>query len=302
MLFLHRHRRQVRELTYDVAQDGFTAPNLNQLAEHVTKSGIKDMCLVDYPIPQLWCVRYDGEIAVLTYLRKEEVVGWSRVVMDGDVESICSIPSSLSGDEGEDEIWMVVERTVNGSVKRFVELLQSNEDVEDIEDYWYLHCALDYDGTPTTTVSGLDHLAGETVRCLADGIVISNKTVSAGGVVTLGGSYSRVIVGLPYTATIRPSQKSGQTHEGIKKRIVKLWLRLYQSLGGTVGPDATTQDTISMRAPGSTFGEQVEPFTGDWPLDFAGGPDEAVDIVIKHDHPLPFHLLGIVAKVVVYDS
>lgn len=302
MLFLHRHRRQIRELTYDVAQDGFNAPNLNQLAEHITSSGIKDMCMVDYPIPQLWCVRYDGEIAVLTYLRREEVVGWSRVVMNGDVESICSIPSALSGDEGEDQVWLVVERTVAGSVKRFVELLQNNEDVEDIEDYWYLHCALDYDSTATTTVSGLSHLAGETVSCLADGFVLSNKVVSAGGVVTLGGSYSRVIVGLPYTATIQPSRKGGQTPEGIKKRIVKMWLRLYKSLGGTIGPNDSTQDAISMRTPGTDFRAQVEPFTGDWPIAFPAGASEAPDIVIKHTQPLPFCLLGIVAKMVVYDS
>lgn len=304
ILFLHRHRRQVRELTYDVARDGFDATNLNQLADHITASGIKEWAWVDYPVPQLWCVRYDGTIAVLTYLRKEEVVGWTRIVMDGDVESICSIPSSLSGDEGEDQVWLIVKRTIGTATKRFVELVKFNEDLDtgDLEDQWLLHCALDYDDTPTTTVSGLTHLAGETVNCLADGIVISGKTVSASGVVALGGSYSRVIVGLPYTSTIRPSRKSGGAPEGIKKRIVKMWLRLYQSLGGTVGPDATTQDTIGMRAPGSDFGAQVEPFTGDWPLGFAGGASESVDIMIKHTQPLPFHLLGIVAKVVVYDS
>lgn len=304
ILFLHRHRRQVRELTYDVSRDGFDAPNLNQLAEHITESGIKEWAWVDYPIPQLWCVRYDGEVAVLTYLRKEEVVGWSRIVHDGDVESICSIPSALSGDEGEDQVWIIVKRTIGAATKRYVELVKFNDDLDtgDLEDQWLLHCALDYDSTATTTVSGLSHLAGETVTCLADGIVLSGKTVSSAGVVTLGGSYSRVIVGLPYTATIQPSRKGGQTPEGIKKRIVKIWLRLYQSLGGTIGPDATTQDTISMRAPGSTFGAQVEPYTGDWPLGFAGGASETPDIVIKHTQPLPFHLLGIVAKMVVYDS
>lgn len=306
ILFLHRHRRQVRELTYDVARDGFDAPNLNQLADHITASGVKAWAWVDYPIPQLWCVRYDGAIAVLTYLRKEEVVGWTRIVMDGEVESICSIPSALSGDEGEDQVWLIVKRTIGGATKRFVELLKSNEDVTDLHDYWYLHSALSYDSTATTTVSGLTHLAGETVTCLADGFVLSNKVVSAGGVVTLGGSYSRVIVGLPYTSTIQPSplqvQFGGGTTEGIKKRITKCWLRLYKSLGGTIGPDSATQDVIAMRTPGTDFAEQVAVYTGDWPMAFPGSPSEKVDIVIKHTQPLPFNLLGIVSKVTVYDS
>lgn len=305
ILFLHRHRRQVRELTYDIAADGFQAPNLNQLAEHVTESGIKEMAFVEYPIPQLWCVRHDGEVAVLTYLRREEVVGWTRIVTDGIVESICAIPSSLAGNEGEDEVWLLVARTIGGATKRYVELVKSNEAVTDIEDYWYLHSALSYDGTPTTTVSGLTHLAGETVDCLADGFWLHGKTVSAGGVVTLGGSYSRVICGLPYTSTLKVPvqvQYGGGTLEGVKKRITKLWLRLYKSLGGTIGPDTGTQDVIAFRTPSMALGSQVPVVTDDKQVSFAGGPAEKVEIMIKHSQPLPFNVLGIVSKVVVYDS
>ena len=39
----------------------------------------------------------------------------------------------------------------------------------DVEDAFYLDSGLTYDSTPTTTISGVDHLEGETVQVLADG-------------------------------------------------------------------------------------------------------------------------------------
>jgi len=302
ILFLHRHRREIRELTYDISTDGFQCPSLNQLAEHITLSGIKEWAFVHYPIPQLWCVRNDGQIAVLTYLRREEVVGWTRIVTDGAVESICAVPSSLSGEEGRDEIWLIVNRTINGVTKRYVELLKSNEAVTDIEDYWYLHSAMSYDGTPTTTISGLTHLAGETVTCLADGVALTGLVVSSAGVLSLGGSYSRVIVGLPYTSIldviVRP-QFNGTTLEGIKKRITKAWLLLFKSLGGTIGPDEDTQDVIPFRTPAMNIGQQIPVFTGRKEISFPGGPSEEVHVHLEHSQPLPFNVLGIACDVVV---
>jgi len=302
ILVLHRHRRRVLEMTYDLASDGMKAPNLNQLAEHITESGIKEMAFADYPIPQLWCVRNDGEIAVLTYIRNEEVVGWSRIVTDGTVESICVIPSSMAGAEGTDQVWLLVARTIGGETRRYVELIKDNREIDNMEDYWYLHCALAYNGTAISTVSGLSHLAGETVTCLADGIVLRNKTVSATGTVALGRSAERVLVGLPYTSILQPCPIQPQGTEGVKKRIAKLWLRLFKSLGGTIGPDEDTQDVIAMRVPGQDMDAQVPVYTGDWQMPFAGGAAEKVDIMIRHGDPLPFNVLGIISKLVVYDS
>ena len=76
----------------------------------------------------LWCVRDDGVFAGLTYLRSEEVVAWHRHKLGGTfgtgssatgygvVESVASI----AGDINEDELWVIVKRTINGNTKRYV--------------------------------------------------------------------------------------------------------------------------------------------------------------------------------------
>ena len=58
-----------------------------------------------------------------------------------------------------------------------------------------------YNGAPTTTITGLDHLEGKEVTALADGSVVTGKTVSSGQI-TLGTEASVVHVGLPYTGKL----------------------------------------------------------------------------------------------------
>ena len=95
ILFAHRNRREIREMNYSFNTDSLDSMNLNQLADHILESGVNGMAFQQKPDPTLWCWRDDGEIACLVYNRKEEVVGWYRVVTDGVVESIACIPSSM---------------------------------------------------------------------------------------------------------------------------------------------------------------------------------------------------------------
>ena len=63
----------------------------------------------------------------LTYRREEEVVAWHKHVIGGSlirgqavVESIATLPT----DTGEDELFMIVKRTINSVTKRYVEKLK----------------------------------------------------------------------------------------------------------------------------------------------------------------------------------
>ena len=70
----------------------------------------------------VWAVRDDGELAVMSYERAQDVYSWCRVKtstnpatgtttpVDSDVESVCVIPS---GSE-EDQVWISVERVMEG--------------------------------------------------------------------------------------------------------------------------------------------------------------------------------------------
>src|SRR5690606_3050614 len=112
---------------------------------------------------------------------------------DGIVESIETIPSP---DGGRDEVWLIVRREIDGQTRRYVEYIERPwERGDDPADVFYVDSGLTYDGPPTTTISGLDHLEGETVQIAANGASHPDRTVT-NGQITLDRPASKVTVGL----------------------------------------------------------------------------------------------------------
>ena len=91
-----------------------------------------------------------------------------------------------------------------------------------------------------STITGLDHLEGETVNILADGAVHPRRVVSSGAVV-LDFPASVVQAGLPITANIYTLpfaiQVDNAFGQGRAKNINRAWMRVYRSSGIWVGPD-----------------------------------------------------------------
>ena len=138
LLFVQRNGRKVRELVYELNKDGWVAPDLTLLAEHITKGEIVEIAYQQQPDAILWCVRGDGVLLGMTYERDQKVVGWHRHVTDGTIESAAVI----YGIGTEDEVWVAVNRVVDGAVKRFLERFQlqwrDHLDNEDVNNWRYL--------------------------------------------------------------------------------------------------------------------------------------------------------------------
>jgi hypothetical protein len=87
-------------------------------------TGINEMAYQQEPDSNIWCVRDDGVLACLTYQRSENVIAWSRHIFGGAFGSgnaVCESVASISGVLTEDEVWVIVKRTINGATKRYVE-------------------------------------------------------------------------------------------------------------------------------------------------------------------------------------
>jgi len=82
-IFLQRAKRKIRELAYNFDSDGYQAPDMTILAEHITESGITQMDYQQEPFSIVWCVRTDGVLAGLTYNRLEQVTAWHRHIFGG---------------------------------------------------------------------------------------------------------------------------------------------------------------------------------------------------------------------------
>jgi hypothetical protein len=94
-MFLQRAKRKVREMVYNYEVDGFIAPDMTILAEHITQGGITSFAYQQEPDSILWATRADGTLLGLTYQRNEKVVGWHRHILGGFSDSGKSIVRSF---------------------------------------------------------------------------------------------------------------------------------------------------------------------------------------------------------------
>ena len=308
-LFLQRAKRKIRELAYNFDVDGYVAPDLTILAEHVTESGIIQMAYQEEPNSIVWCVRADGQLLGFTYQREQQVTAWHRHIFGGSFGSGNAVVESvevLPTDNSEYQVWVIVKRTIDGATKRYVEYLH-NQDFDETDDtsFNYLDSQLAYNGSATTTISGLDHLEGEEVSILADGATHPNKTVSSGAI-TLDRSSTKVKVGLPYVSLLQTMRIDAGSQNGTSqsktKRIYEITARLYESIGIEIGPDLDNMERIPFRSSANLMDSGVNVFTGDKDIEFRGNYETDGFIFVRQNQPLPLTVLSLYPRLVTNDG
>ena len=289
ILFVQRGGRKVREFVYTWEKDGYSSPDMTILADHITQSGIVETALQQLPDSILWCVLGDGSVAALTYERDQEVIGWHKHTTDGKILSCCVIPN---GDE--DKVYWACER--NGA--RMIEVMASRN-ISSVQDSFFVDSGKVFSGSNMTTLSGLSHLNGKTVRILADGAVQRDKVVT-NGAVTLDVPASKAAVGLAYESLISPMPIEIELQNGQsvlrKKTVSELRLRVYASVGGKVrcGGDSW-QKIVSRDVLEDNMDKAIVPKDEVIVLNMISGHETSTTIEIAQDAPLPFNLTSLVA-------
>jgi hypothetical protein len=308
-LFLQRAKRKLRELAYNFDVDGYVAPDLTILAEHISEGGFKQLSYQQEPNQIIWCVRNDGQLIGLTYQREQEVVAWHRHIFGGAFSSgnaVCESVATIPTDDSEYQTWVIVKRTINGATKRYIEYIHNlNFDETDDTSFNFLDSQLSYDGSPVTTISGLSHLEGQTVSILADGATHPDKVVSSGEI-TLNRSASKVKVGLGFTSLLQTMRLDAGSQNGTSqsktKRIYEITIRLYESLGVEVGPDLNNMERIPFRSSANLMNSGVGVFTGDKEVEFRGNYETDGFIFVRQDQPLPLTILSLYPKLITNDG
>jgi len=471
-IFLQRARRKIRELAYNFDTDGYTAPDLTILADHISESGLTDMSYQQEPYSVVWAVRADGQMAGLTYNRLENVVAWHRHIFGGKSDtgktvkqqkisftanstnvnttsnqititghglatgdqvyyyaasnkigglsnskvyyvinvdanniklaistanasantaiSLTSAPGSdttqfiyqgvninnnilfvsahgfksgnhifyknsgtaisglsentkyfvekiddnqiqlysdearetvvnltsahsseqtdkilthakvesvacIDGDGEEDQVWVIVQRYINGATKRYVEYFTPFEFNEDLTAFHFLDSGLNYTGGETSTLSGLTHLEGEVVDIIGEGSVQNSKTVSSGSI-NLDTAIEEAQVGLLYSSdlqTMRLDEGYTETTQTKTVRVFDLSVRFQNTVGASVGPSSDNLTNIDFRDSGASMDLPVPLFTGDKQIEFDAGHGVEGLIYVKQPQALPMTILGI---------
>ena len=297
IMFVERGRKRLREFVFQFDKQSFGAPDLTLLADHIfANTGIKQMVFASVPDPVLWVVSEDNRLMSMTFERDQSVVGWSRHITAGDVESVCVI----YGDDS-DEVWLLTKRSVNGADVKYLERFDPHAEAklesDDVPMMIYLDCAKLIAQTSSTTVTGLDHLEGETVSGLADGIPFSGKVVTSGDI-ELDVAAETVVAGLPYTVRIQPNKlelgMQDGTSQGRRFHATQAMLRFARTGGAQYADSASGPFyDVLFRDPLRDATEFEPSFTGDKRVYLASRHRDSLALTIRNTKPLPFGLLAI---------
>jgi len=308
-LFLQRAKRKIRELAYNFDVDGYVAPDMTILAEHISESGFNELSYQQEPNQIIWAVREDGQLAGLTYQREQQVVAWHRHIFGGVFSTgnaVCETVATIPTNDKEYQTWVIVKRTINGVTRRYVEYLNQfdfNED--DNTEFNFLDSQLAYSGSATVTITGLDHLEGQTVSVLANGSTHPDRTVTNGSI-TLARSSTKVKVGLPYTSILQTMRIDAGSQNGTSqaktKRIYNITVRLYESIGVEVGPDLNNMEAIPFRSSAQLMDTAIPVYTGDKEVEFRGNYETDGHIYVRQTQPLPLTVLSLYPELITNDG
>jgi len=301
-ILVQKGTEKVKEITFDLDTDGLLGVDLTVLADHITRGGLTDMIWQQEPELILWFVGADGALIGLTYDRANGTVGWHGHTLGGSgvVESITAIPSGA-----EDQVYLSVKRTINSATVRHIVFLKSINFGTDVADAFFVDSGLTYSGSATTTITGLNHLEGETVQILADGSAHADKTVS-GGTVTLDRSVTKAHIGLGFSSVIKTLRLEAGANDGTSqgkiKRIHGVTARFLDTVGAELGPDTSNLDRIPFRDSSMAMDTAVPMFTGDKEISFPAGYDNDAQVVIRQSQPLPMTVVAIMRRSNTFDA
>lgn len=307
VVFLQRAQRRLRELAFEFAEDALKAPDVSKFGEHLTVGGIKEMFYQQEPNSILWMIKNDGDILSFTYDKDENVLAFGEHPLGGTDSKGVSVTSISSETTNRDEVWFITEHTIGGVTVKHVGFLEKEFDHDTLlKDAFFVDSGLTFSGAPSTVITGLSHLEGETVSILADGAVAPDQVVS-GGQITLSSAASDVHVGLGYTSLVKTlppevllpggaGAPSG-TIQGNKGRIYQMTFRLYRSLGLKFGDSLDELEVLPFRKTSDLMDTALPLFIGDITVPFnASWENERRQAFVVQDQPLPMTITGLVTR------
>lgn len=305
-LFLSRDGRAIRNFRFNESNGSNISENLSILSEDLVYSGDNAEVAGDARFTRLawssssqtlWLLDNQGQLYSLTVDSRFQVNAWANHDIKGKVHGICIVPRGQI-----DEVWLVVERDVEGQKFYLEKILGQffnknifNDSDNELDFCVYSDSAVILEDEDNTEWSGLDHLEGKEVVALLDGEHIETATVN-GGSITTQNAADEAIIGLPYKSRLRTMPLEGGALIGssqvLLKRVERAFIKLSKSLGGKqfFGDNGKKYELEYPQI------EENETFSGGFLLDIDSTSSERYILGLESDDPLPFNVLSLVMR------
>ena len=276
-LFIQRAGKSLREFLFSDVELSYISNNISLLSSHLLKSP-SDMALRKATSTTdgdllLIVNETDGSLATYSILRGQNVIAPSLSTTDGEFINV---------GVDVDQIYFTMKRSISSSDKYYVECFNDDNTTDSSK-------LLSGSSKPSsTTVTGLTHLEGKTVKVIADDQMQLDKTVSSGQITLDAVPTTYVEIGLNYTPTIKTLPVELKLSSGNivaqKKRIVEATANLYLSQNLTLNGN----DLLFVAGDFFTGKKRKKPMLG---------YDRDGQMTFSQSAPLFFTLLGVEYKV-----
>jgi hypothetical protein len=280
----------MRALGYSFELDGTKSDDMTIFSPHFFEFfGIVDWAYTEEPNSAIWAVRNDGKLLCFTWEQEQQVWGWTLCETDGFYRSVCAISEA-----GEDRLYLVVERTIAGDPKHFIERMASAR-FGDVDEACFMDCARTFRfETPTTHIEGLFNLEFKEVVVIADGVL--SRHIVSGGEIDLDTPALKVTVGLPFTAEIETLPLAYQSNNGWvvgrRQQPGEVVMRLKDSRAVLAGPNANNLYEVRERTEGAGYGPP-QLLNGLFPLNMPPTTGDETTVLIRSEDPLPLTVTAV---------
>jgi hypothetical protein len=326
-LYLQTGGRKLRTAGYDFTSDGYTGDDITPLAQHATVSGFVSMAVQRTPQQILWLARADGALVSCCYDDKQNEAAWAVHSIggvgdaDGNPPKVLSVDVIPNPDGTYDEVWLAVQRYINGATVVYVERMSKLWEEGDAsvdengtpryvpDDTVYADCAQRVTNTTAFgTISGATWLEGATVGVMGDGSMQSDAVVDDSGGLTLEFEAKDVVIGFKYssigrTLKIEAGGADGPA-QGKIQRVHRVLFDVIESAGFYVnarGGSYPLQD-IPFRKTDDLMDAPTPLRTDTVVVAWEGTYDRGVQIEWQSKGMLPFNLSGMSAQLETQDG
>jgi hypothetical protein len=303
LIYAHEQGQKLYSITQQTELTGNLAIEESIRADHIAVGGVTQFALQSDPYDITWMVRGDGLIIGMTFNRNQDIVAFHRHETDGTVESLAVINGATY-----DELWVAVNRTINGSTVRYIEVMQQFFEKtypSDTTGAFFVDAGETVSQASSTTVTGLTHLIGETVQVMVNGKRHRDLTVSATGTLTLDYAGTSITAGLAYTWHVETQNLEAagppSTTQGIKQRVSNIGVMLNNTAAAQAGPSTDELKPLEFRIASVGLSTAQPLFSGIKHIANPGGYEEQTAMVLYGDTPLPATVLMVIATLDIGD-
>ncbi len=205
VIYAQNSERKIRELRFFANLQSFKSNNITSLSDHIGYPDIDGLEVQKETIPLVWAYKSDGNLISMCYARDDSqaVAGWVRHQLGGQSDSGGTAPkvkafAAMRDSTGRyDQLWMAVQRYINGTSTVTVEYLNEpyrhRDTSQKVRDAYFVDCGATYDSSiviagialGSALVTASNHgLSNNDLVLLSDVVGLNSSVVSANNFTT----------------------------------------------------------------------------------------------------------------------